>query len=233
MVLPLRGLAFTYRALASLIIAIGIARVSGALSGDPTWSAFLYYTVLSNVLCLVWMLWSAIRALRDATEDGWHGVSTPSARFAGAVMMAITVTMLIYLVVLVPSLYVQPGTYEPFTLTDNLVHIVTPLLVIGDWLLFVPKGALRRFDPLLWAIIPLAYLAFAFTYSALGGRFGGGTRYPYPFMNVDTLGIGGVALWIAGLTVTLVAVGYGFYALDRWLGTRGLGSGGLGSRRTP
>lgn len=220
MVLPLRGLAFTYRALASLLIAVGIARVSGVLSGDPMWSAFLYYTVLSNVLCLVWMLWSAIRTMRDAQADGWHGTSTPSARFTAAVMMAITVTMLIYLVVLVPSLYVQPGTYEPFTLTDNLVHIVTPLLVIGDWVLFVPKGELRRHDPLLWAIIPLAYLVFAFGYSAAGGRFAAGTAYPYPFMDVDALGVGGVAVWIAGLTVVLVGVGYGFYALDRWLATR-------------
>ncbi|GAA3911223.1 Pr6Pr family membrane protein [Microbacterium invictum] len=220
MVLQLRGLAFTYRALASLAIAIGIARVSGVLSGDPTWSAFLYYTVLSNVLCLVWMLWSAIRTLRDAQEDGWHGISTPSPRFAAAVMMAITVTMLIYLVVLVPSLYVQPGAYEPFTLTDNLVHIVTPLLVIGDWLLFVPKGEVRRPDPLLWALIPWAYLVFAFVYSALGGRFAAGTAYPYPFMDVETLGIGGVVMWLVGLTVALIGIGYGFYALDRRLATR-------------
>lgn len=220
MTLELRGLAFAYRAVASLVIAIGIARVSGVLSGDPTWTAFLYYTVLSNVLCLVWMLTGAIRAMRDATADGWRGVSAPAPRFTGAVMMAIVVTMLIYLVVLVPSLYVQPGTYEPFTLTDNLVHIITPLLVVGDWLLFVPKGRLRRHDPLLWSLIPLGYLGFAFTYSALGGRFGGGTRYPYPFMDVDALGLGGVALWIAGLTVALIGVGYGIYALDRWRGTR-------------
>lgn len=220
MTLELRGLAFTYRAFASLVIAVGIARVSGVLSGDPAWSAFLYYTVLSNVLCLVWMLVCAVRTVRDATVDGWHGVSAPAPRFAGAVMMAIIVTMLIYLVVLVPSLYVQPGTYEPFTLTDNLVHIITPLLIIGDWLLFIPKGRLRPHDPLLWTLIPLGYLVFAFGYSAVGGRFGSGSRYPYPFMDVDVLGVGGVALWIAGLTVALVGVGYGIYGLDRWLGSR-------------
>ncbi|WP_454261257.1 Pr6Pr family membrane protein [Pseudoxanthomonas mexicana] len=212
-----RLLAFFYRALAALVIVFGIARVSGLWTATPTWSSFTYYTVMSNVLCLVWMVLSAIVTVRDAQRDGWTGVSTPSARWAAAIMEAITVTMLIYLFVLVPSLFTQPGAYEPFTLTDNLVHIITPILVIVDWLLFVPKGRLRAYDPLLWALIPYAYLAFAFTYGALGGEFAPGVRYPYPFMNVEVNGLGDVILWIVGLTVALVGVGYIYYALDRLL----------------
>ncbi len=219
--LRFRGLSFFFRASASLVILIGIARVSNLMSAEPTWTAFLYYTVLSNVLCLGWMVASAVVTLRDAQAEGWVGMSTPSARGAAAVMMAITVTMLIYLVVLVPATFEQPGTYEPFTLTDNLVHIITPILVIVDWLLFVPKGRVRWFDPVLWALPAYAYLLFAFVYGALGGRFGGGSAYPYPFMDVGALGVGGVALWIVGLTVALVAVGYVYRLLDRWLGRRG------------
>lgn len=66
-----------------------------------------------------------------------------------------------------------------------------------------------------------AYLVFAFGYSALGGRFAGGTRAPYPFMNVATNGVGGAALWIVGLTVALIAVGYAFFGLDRLLARTG------------
>lgn len=218
MTLPHRTLAFAYRALASFVILLGIARVSGLWSASPTWSAFLYYTVLSNVLCLGWIVWSAIATLVDAQHKGWYGHSTPSARGAAAVMMAITVTMLIYLFVLAPSLFTQPGAYEPFTLTDNLVHIVTPILVIVDWLLFVPKGRVRLFDPLLWTLVPYAYLLFAYVYSTLGGRFAAGAAYPYPFMNVDENGLVGVFGWIAGLSVALVGVGYLYYGLDHWLG---------------
>lgn len=217
MAIALRTIAFPYRAVASFVILVGIARVSGLWSANPSWNSFLYYTVMSNVLCLVWMVWSAIVTLRDAQSKGWHGFSTPSARGEAAVMHAITVTMLIYLFVLLPATFTQPGAYEPFTLTDNLVHIITPLLVIADWLLFIPKGRLRPYDPLLWAIIPYAYLVFAFTYSALGGEFAPGVRVPYPFMNVETNGLGGVVLWIAGLTVALVAVGYVYYGVDRLL----------------
>jgi hypothetical protein len=40
---------------------------------------------------------------------------------------------------------------------------------------------------------------------------------PYPFMNVAKHGVGGVALWIGGLTVGLVAVGYVVVGCDRLL----------------
>ncbi|GAA1636655.1 Pr6Pr family membrane protein [Microbacterium flavum] len=222
MAIPQRTAAFAYRAAASFVILIGIARVSGLWSGSPTWGSFLYYTVLSNVLCLVWMVWSAILTLRDAQSKGWYGFSTPSVRFAAAVMEAITVTMLIYLFVLAPALFTQPGAYEPFTLTDNLVHIITPILVIIDWLLFIPKGRLGRFDPVLWALIPWGYLVFAYTFSALGGTFAG-QPVPYPFMNVEKNGLGGVVLWIIGLSIALIGVGYLFYGLDRLLARVGAG----------
>lgn len=213
----LRPLALGYRIIALVLIVTGLVRVTGVLTDDPSWSSLLFYTIMSNILCAIWMVLLIGRTIRDLRRDGKHGTSTPSARFSGAVMEAITVTMLIYLFVLVPSAFSQPGTYEPFTLTDNLVHIITPCLLIADWLLFVRKGAFRWVDPLLWALIPYAYLVFAFTFGALGGEFGPDKKYPYPFMNVDALGIGGVATWIVGLSIALVVVGYVYVVADRLL----------------
>ena len=135
-------------------------------------------------------------------------------------MMAITVTMLIYLIVLVPTRF-QQGDADIFSFTDNLIHIITPCLVIGDWLLFVPKGTFRWIDPLRWTLIPYAYLVFGFIYGALGGDFTPGQTYPYPFMNIEKLGLGGVALWIVALSAALVAVGFLFVAIDRMLGAAG------------
>ncbi|KXC06704.1 hypothetical protein [Microbacterium hominis] len=56
MIVRSRLLAFGYRAVAALVIVVGIARVSGLWTASPTWTSFLYYTVLSNVLCLAWMI---------------------------------------------------------------------------------------------------------------------------------------------------------------------------------
>jgi len=211
-----RPVALAYRIIALALILTGIIRYSDVLTGAPDWSTLLFYTMVSNLIALVWMLLLVVRTVRDLGRQGVRGTSTPSPRWSAAVMMAVTVTMLIYLVVLVPTRF-QDGDGDIFSLTDNLIHIVTPCLMIGDWLLFVPKGTLRPFDPLLWPLIPYAYLTFAFVFGALGGEFTPGQKYPYPFMDIDVLGLGGVALWIAALTVALVAVGFVYLLLDRVL----------------
>ena len=215
-VVPSRPLALAYRALTAGVGLWGIILVAGLFTPAPTWGAFRFYTVLSNVLCVLWALTEAWVTWRDWRSHGARGASSPSPRFSAAVMMAITVTMLIYLVVLLPSNFVQEGAYEAFTLTDTLVHVATPLLVILGWLLFTPKGHIRVFDPPLWALIPGAYLRVGFVASAAGMTFAG-KPVPYPFMNWHEIGVGGVVLWIAGLFVALEAVAYLFYAVDRWL----------------
>lgn len=216
-----RPVALVYRLVAVVVIATGIIRLGGLLSGEPVWSTFLFYTGQSNVVCLVWMTLLVVATIRDLSAHGTRGLTAPSPRLGAAVMMAITVTMLIYLVLLAPDAFRQSGgEYRPFGPTDDLVHIVTPFLVIGDWLLFTPRGHLRAYDPLLWTIPPYAYLVFAYTWVALGGDFDEGRAYPYPFMDVDLHGVGGVAMWIIGLSVALVLVGYLYLALDRYLGRR-------------
>lgn len=212
-----RVLALGFRIVALVLIATGVVRITGILTPDPTWNALLFYTVLSNILCLGWVVLLIANTVRDLGAWGARGFSTPSARWSGAVMMAITVTMLVYLVVLVPSAFVQGGDYQPFSLTDNLIHVVTPCLLIADWLLFVPKGRLQWGDPLRWALIPYAYLAFALIYGGLGGEFLPGRTFPYPFLDVATHGVGGVAVRVLVLSVVLVGVGYVYVAVDRLL----------------
>lgn len=197
-------------------IITGVVRLLGFGSDGPIWwAASLFYTTQSNLLCFGWMAVLAVVTARAIIRDGPHGPCQPWPRLDAAITMAITVTMLIYLVVLVPQTFAQAGDYQPFTLTDDLIHIITPCLIIADWLLFTPRGRLRWFEPTLWAIIPFLYLAFAFTWSGLGGDFGDGRRYPYPFMNVAELGWGGVAAQLAILTVSLMAFGYLFVIVDK------------------
>ncbi len=216
--LGIRIAALVFRIAAFALIATGIVRITGVFTPSPSWTALLYYTVLSNLLCLVWVGLLIARTARDLRTLGARGWSTPSPRWSGTVMMAITVTMLVYLVVLVPSAFVQGGDYQPFSLTDNLIHVITPCLLIADWLLFVPKGRLRWSDPLRWTLIPYAYLVFALVYSGLGGRFAAGTSAPYPFLDVATHGVGGVAIRVLVLSVVLVGVGCVYVVVDRLLG---------------
>lgn len=211
-----RPAALVFRIVAFAVILLGVLRNAEVFSGRPDGSTLLYYTMVSDLICLGWMLLLVVRTVRDMRQHGAVGTSTPSARWSGAVMMAITVTMLIYLVVLVPT-RVAAGDDDIFSLTDTLIHVVTPTLLILDWLLFVPKGSFRWVDPVLWTLIPYAYLTWAFVYGALGGEFSAGQTYPYPFMDVDALGLGGVGTWIVALTVALIAVGFVYVVVDRGL----------------
>ena len=220
---PVGPLALSYRVCAAIAIAAGLARITGLFSGAPSLSSLTFYTVQSNVLCLLWMVALIVVTVRDIRLRGVAGTSTPSARGSALVMMAITITMLVYLVVLVPATFVQDGGYEPFSLTDNLIHIVTPCLLIADWLLFVPKGRLAAVDPLLWLVAPIAYLVFAFGYGALGGEFMPGQRYPYPFLDVAAHGVVGVAWRVAALGAALAAVGYVYFGIDRLFARRRVG----------
>ncbi|MDR1187933.1 MAG: Pr6Pr family membrane protein [Bifidobacteriaceae bacterium] len=224
MVIESRIFALVFRLGAIAVIVTGLVRLVGLFgggggtsggSGGAAWGAFVYYTTQSNVLCLLWLAAMAVVTIRGMARDGRRGPVEPWPRLGAMVMMAITVTMLIYLVVLAPAAFVQEGDgYRPFTLTDDLIHIITPCLTIADWFLFSPKGRLRWFDPITWAIPPYIYLLFGFTWPLFGGRFAGGQRYPYSFMDVGTLGVGGVALQIGVLTVALVAFGYIYVVAD-------------------
>ncbi|WP_307217846.1 Pr6Pr family membrane protein [Microbacterium sp. SORGH_AS_0888] len=216
-----RRIALGYRVVAALLILWGVLRVTGTLDGRFSGVAFLYFTVLSNLLCIGWFVALAVATVRDLARTGPRGPSAPWPRTGGAVMMAITVTMLTYPIVLAPEAFTQGSGYTPFTLTDDLIHIVAPVLTILDWLLFTPKGSFRWYDPPLWALIPYIYLAFAFAfaYGAAGGVFGAaGSRYPYPFMSVPLHGVGGVALWILALTVAMEVIAFAYVAVDRALG---------------
>ncbi|HJX80180.1 Pr6Pr family membrane protein [Glutamicibacter sp.] len=215
--LPYRLAALAFRIIALLFVIFGILRISKILSAEPVWNSFLFYTVQSNLLCLIWLILLVVRTLRDLAKTGPRGPSVPSPRLAAAVMMAITVTLLIYVLVLAPSDFVQSGDYVPFSLTDSLIHVVAPALIIADWLLFVPKGCIRGYDPALWLLLPLAYVVFALTAGALGAEFFAGVNYPYPFMDVTQHGYPGVGLNVLVMGLALLAVGYLVLLIDRLL----------------
>ena len=51
-----------------------------------------------------------------------------------------------------------------------------------------------------------------------GGTTAGVTRYPYTFLDPAISGVEGVALFIAGMVVAFVLIGYLIFAIDRVLG---------------
>ncbi|MEO8547234.1 MAG: Pr6Pr family membrane protein [Sphingomicrobium sp.] len=135
------------------------------------WILLRFFTVTTNLIVAIVMTVIALgRPL------------SPSV--LGGATLAILLVGIIYMTLLRGMLELSGGVL----LADTLLHKVTPLLVSAWWLVFAPKGELRWRDPLLWALYPLAYLIYAL------GRGGFDGRYPYPFLDIATLGVASVAV---------------------------------------
>jgi hypothetical protein len=103
----------------------------------------------------------------------------------------------------------------PAIVANFLLHKVSPIAAALWWLLFAPKARLKRSAPLWWTAYPLAY----FAYAAARGHFDG--RYPYPFMNVASIGWLQTALNAGGIALAFIIAGFVLVWIDSW---RPLGS---------
>jgi hypothetical protein len=89
--------------------------------------------------------------------------------------------------------------------------------------LFYERKQCKWYYPIASIGFPLAYVIFlliqaiilGFDSSILIPTTTTPLIYPYFFVNIKTQGIPGVLMWIAILSVAFVAVGFGFYGLDR------------------
>ncbi len=90
---------------------------------------------------------------------------------------------------------------------DVMLHYAVPVLFLVYWWLAIPKASLRWVDPPLWSIYPAAYVVYALIRGALIDT------YPYPFIDVATIGYQRALLNAFGLQLAFIAVGLLFVAL--------------------
>jgi len=92
--------------------------------------------------------------------------------------------------------------------------MITPVLVTLYWLFLTPKGHLRRVDPWLWAMLPLAYFGYALVRGSRDGL------YAYPFLDVTRLGWAQTLANAAAMALAFIIVGHAMLWLDRRLAAR-------------
>ncbi|WP_404388862.1 Pr6Pr family membrane protein [Humibacillus xanthopallidus] len=159
---------------------------------EQTRRYFSYFTIQANFLVAV----SMVFIVRDRLGSQLFRV----VRLAS--LVGITVTGIVAAVALPPS----PNYTFGSLVCDRLLHIVVPVLTFVGWLVFGPRGLVRREDLLPSLIWPVLWLAATL---ALGPFVG---WYPYPFINVDQLGYGRTLLNCAVIAVLFLALA----ALARW-----------------
>ena len=210
-----RAIALIYRCLLLATCSVGLALNFFIRQGRFDSLSLIYYTNLSNLLCLIYFIPLAVRtALRPQGDNN----ITLLPRLKGALTLMIAVTMLVYHFLLAggkPPMY--DGTQLQRWLANTLLHYAAPALVILDWILFDPKRAFRWFDPLLWLVIPLLYAIFVLLRAEIGGEIAGrGSRVPYFFLDIDAIGWGQVLGYIGIIAFVFTALGYAMLLLDRY-----------------
>lgn len=166
--------------------------LAGGDAGRAVWAMLRYFTVTTNLaVAAVFTMLAAGRTVRPA--------------LLGGVTLAIALVGVVYGLLLRGLLELSGGAL----LADTLLHKVVPALVPLWWLAFAPKGGLGWRAPWVWALYPALYLPYALIRGAFEGR------YAYPFINVDRLGWGGVAINAIAIAIGFVAAGHALVAIDR------------------
>jgi hypothetical protein len=199
-------------------VLIVVASLTGIVFDSQSFGGFvtklLFFTIQSNLLvigCIGYAAWTT-----------WRKTTGPDPFLKGAITVYITITCLVYNLILTNSAGPQSTTPDVLVIPllnwnpgSDLLHIVTPCMVVLDWLLFDAHGPLRWRNALLWISYPLAYLVFVLVRGLLvrGPFLYPYLHYPYPFLDVDHLGYGGVlknaliygiAFWLLGLMYVVI-----------------------------
>ena len=204
-----------YKGIYALLCAAALIVDFGIPQGRMRWHILNYYTVLSNLACLVFFALAFAACVR-AWGRGEKNFSY-APRTEGAIVFCIAVTGLIYALMLGPNDLAAQGS-SFFSFRNMMLHYAGPFMVVLDWLLFSPKGRFCRWDPLKWLCIPLAYFAYILIRSTFAGGIGGsGSRFPYGFIDPAVQGGWGNMMWgVLEIAVGMAALGYVIYLTD-WL----------------
>ncbi|MEV0586303.1 Pr6Pr family membrane protein [Nonomuraea sp. NPDC050310] len=174
-------------------------------------SPLVYFTVQSNIVLAVYYL---------ARLAGWAG----TGRVKGAVTLYICITGLVFNLVLVggnPFAPVLDGRGDQVLDWGNLLlHTVTPVMAVVDWLLWDRDRGPRWWDAVVWVGYPAGYAVFAVVRGALLAP-GTPRRYPYPFLDVSVLGYGGLLISVLVYGAVFVLLGLAVVAGHRLVAGRG------------
>lgn len=155
---------------------------------------FSFFTILTNIL--VAFCFTALLIKPKSSEGRLFSPKTLTA-----ITVYITIVGIVYNTIL-RFIWEPTGMQR---VVDELLHSVIPILFFLYWLLFVQKEGLKWKNVLFWLLYPLVYIVFILFRGVLSGF------YPYPFIDVSTIGyiqvlLNSIGLCVAFLLVSLILV---------------------------
>lgn len=163
-----------------------------------------FFTILTNLLVAI----SFTKVFLKGIDAGNSFFTRPKILTANAVY--ITIVGLIYNIIL--RFQWAPEGWAK--VADELLHSVIPAAFIIFWLRWVPKQSIQWKNILPWLIYPMAYLV----YTLLRGPLA--QWYPYPFVDVITLGYSKVFINCIFVTLAFVVVAMLFVGIAKMMTKR-------------
>ena len=181
------------------------------------WDFYVHFTNIGNFFCLGVMFTALFQTIRKKEDS--YVKAAPMLKFIG--ILGILLTFLVFNIMLAGAEGRDPQAN--WRIGSLLFHVLLPIMYIADWFLFYERKQCKWYYPIASIGFPLAYVIFlliqaiilGFDSSILIPTTTTPLIYPYFFVNIETQGVPGVLMWIAILSVAFVAVGFGFYGLDR------------------
>lgn len=210
MTAPSRLVPVVFRALvcAAAVVGVGIDCVYGSV---PV--VLSYFTIWTNILVAVVFGASAARA--------WRRRPDVAPLHRGGVLLFVLITGLVFHLVLANPSSPFDVSSELDRLTgakavaNQLLHTVTPIGALLDFLLLTAPRTLRPRHAAQWLAYPLAYMTFALLRGALLAP-DSARRYTYPFIDAARYGYARVALNALVLGAAFYALGLALVAADRF-----------------
>ena len=180
---------------------------------NMSWTFYVYFTNLSNFLCLGIMFAELVQTARK--KENSFVTTLPALKFIA--MLGILLTFFVFNIMLAGGRDIQMN----LQVKSILFHVVLPIMYVADWVMFYEHRKTKWYYPLLSISFPIVYLLFVYVRAAvLGVDSENYFLYPYFFLDLDKQGIGGVAMWFGILFVAFVVVGYILFVIDWLIGKR-------------
>lgn len=184
-----------------------------------------YYTIQTNVWVSILFAYLVIRTFKQKSKNKEWRIVQIHPCIHGAITFYITMTMLGFWTLLAPTTGVPSNRF--LLMNTILLHLITPLLAIGDYFFFCKHGNLKKIDACKWMAYPLGYLFFVIVYSQCikepyySFQLKNRTidlMYPYPFLDPNVLGFFNVAIAIVILCIVFYLIARIFIYIDSKIG---------------
>lgn len=192
--MPRRNFLIGYKLLFSLLAFSSVLTEIIVIVGRGTFvpaNFFSFFTIESNLFAATVLLLCAMALIKGKNGgqlDIWRGAATLYMATTGIVFA-----------VLLAGLDVEL-TAVPW---DNVVlHYIMPAALVIDWLIHPPKARIKFSRAAVWLVFPVVYVIYSLIRGAIVGW------YPYPFLNPDPQGYGGVAVVSVGIAAVELSLAW-------------------------